>query len=153
MEELVRLTETGIFQKKRYRDQEEYFKDTARMLLERGVVSSEFETVIMRREAQYPTGIVTGTIPVSIPHAEFQCVEKESIVVTVYEIPIPFFRMDAPEKEIAAELSFMLLLKDANSHLNMLKQLMALLQSPRLPDIRNADHMADLQRIVKEVCA
>ena len=70
MEELVRLTETGIFQKKRYRDQEEYFKDTARMLLERGVVSSEFETVIMRREAQYPTGIVTGTIPVSIPNAD-----------------------------------------------------------------------------------
>lgn len=152
MAELVRLAGMGIFQKKSYCDRKEYFKDTAKMLLERGIVSREFETVIMEREAQYPTGIVTGTIPVSIPHAEFRCVEKESIVITVYKKPVSFFRMDSPEEEIEAELSFMLLLKDADSHLNMLKQLSGLLQSPRLREIRKADDMAGVLRIIREVC-
>lgn len=152
MEELVRLAERGIFQKKSYRDRKEYFKDTAKMLLERGIVSSEFETVIMKREAQYPTGIVTGTIPVSIPHGEFQCVEKESIVITVYKKPVLFSRMDSPEEELEVELPFMLLLKDADSHLNMLKQLSGLLQSPRLPEIRKVDDMAGFLRIIRQVC-
>lgn len=153
MEELVRLTETGIFQKKSYKDREAYLQDTARMLKERGMVEETFETVIMEREAHYPTGIMTGTIPVSIPHAEFQCVKKESIVITVFEEPVPFYRMDAPDLMIGAEISFMLLLKDADSHLNMLRQLTKLLQSPGLPEIKEAANRMELQRIIREVCA
>ena len=150
MEEFLELVKKGYLRKKTYDSREEYLSDTAGMLEREGLVKAGFKKVRMDREEQYPTGIKTLTLPVSIPHAEFSYVNRESIVVTVFEKPVAFRRMDAPDEEVEAEVSFMLLLRDAHSHLTVLQQLSGLLQSDRLEQIKKADSVETLAKILQE---
>lgn len=144
------LVKKGFFQKKAYKNRGEYLSDTADMLAREGLVKDGFKKVLMDREDNYPTGIKTMTVPVSIPHAEFSYVNQESIVVTVFEQPVAFRRMDAPEEEVGAEVSFMLLLRDAHSHLTVLQQLSGLLQSAKLEQIKRAGSIETLETILGE---
>lgn len=150
MEEFVDLVLNGFFYKKAYHSSQEYLAETADMLERKGLVKEGFKKVLMDREDKYPTGIRTMTLPVSIPHAEFSYVNQESIVVTVFDQPVMFRRMDAPDVEVGAEISFMLLLRDAHSHLTVLQQLSKLLQSDKLKRIKQADSMEALEEILKE---
>lgn len=150
MEEFLELVKNGYFQRKTYGSRQEYLSDTADMLEREGLVKPGFKKVLMDREENYPTGIQTMTLPVSIPHAEFSYVNRESIVVTVLEKPVLFRRMDMPEEEIEAEISFMLLLRDAHSHLTVLQQLSGLLQSEKLVKIREADSIEKLEFLLRE---
>ena len=150
MEEFLELVKKGFFQKKRYDSRQDYLSNMADMLEREGLVKEGFKKVLMDREDNYPTGIQTITVPVSIPHAEFSYVNQESIVVTVFEKPVLFRRMDAPEEEVGAEISFMLLLRDAHSHLTVLQQLSGLLQSDKLARIRETDSMEKLAQILQE---
>lgn len=151
MEEFFDFVKLGLFQRKHYESREEYLSDTAKMLLQKGMVKEGFEAVIRKREEEYPTGILTVTIPVSIPHAEFEFVNQESIVVTVFEEPVSFRRMDAPDQEIGAKVSFMLLLKDAHKHMAVLQQLAFLMQSQALRRVQDANSMEEFEAQLREV--
>lgn len=150
MEEFLELVKKGRFRKKSYSSRQEYLADTAGMLEREGLVKEGFQKVLMDREDKYPTGIQTMSLPVSIPHAEFSYVNQESVVITVFEQPVMFRRMDAPDEEVGTEISFMLLLRDAHSHLTVLQQLSGLLQSDKLERIKAADCVEELEEILQE---
>lgn len=151
MENLMELAEKGLFRVKDYPSAEEYLKDTADTLYTMGYVKKGFQEALLKREQNYPTGLETNTIGVSIPHADIGYAEREMIVVTKFENPVVFKRMDEPDQEIKVSISIMLLLKESHKHLEALKELSSLLMSSSLAKVRDAESMEDFVKVLKEV--
>ncbi|MFF3101992.1 PTS sugar transporter subunit IIA [Viridibacillus arvi] len=96
------------------------------------IVKNTFKQAILEREQLTPTGLITKTIGVAIPHTDIKHVNKSVIAIGVLANPVLFSSMEDPEKKIKTELVFMLALRESFSHLNVLKELIEVLQNEEL---------------------
>lgn len=151
MKELNELILSGEVIKSDSSDKYDFLNKISDYLIEKGYVIPKFKDKIIKREKQFPTGLITKTINISIPHSETEYVLKEGIIVVIYPDKIKFNRMDKPDEEIEVEVSFILLLKDKNKHIKVLQQLSELLQSDKLYKIRNCKSRKDVQQLLKEI--
>lgn len=151
MKELNSLIQEGIIIIKNYSSKEDLLNSISDLLISKEYVTPEFKEEILKREYQFPTGLVTRTINVSIPHSEAEYVIKESIIIVIHPEKVAFTRMDSPGEEIEVEVSFVLLLKDKNRHIRVLQQLAQLLQWEGLHKIRNCSTKEDVEQLLKGV--
>ncbi len=150
MKELGELIRDGEFIKKDYVDKVDFLNDISDFLIERGFVKEKFKEEIIKREEQFPTGLLTKRMNVSIPHSEEEYVLKEGIIVTNFPKKLKFNRMDKPNEEIKVDISFILLLKDKNKHITVLQQLADLFQSQMLLEIKNCNSKEDIYQLLRE---
>lgn len=151
MQNLVHLLKKSYFIKKDFSTKEAFFNYTSQFLLNEQVVNTKFYEKIIRRENEFPTGLVTPTIQVAIPHTEFECVEQDAIVICSFPNGLSFHRMDVPEELLNVSVAFMLLIKDKSNHINFLMDLMRLLQSDRLEKFKEANTLEQCIQIIKEI--
>lgn len=141
MKEIERMIRAGFFERKSYRDQEDYFRTTAQVLLERGYVKESFQEAIAERERSFPTGLHALGGMVSIPHAESCHVIKEAIIVTAFTEPVDFISMEDMETVLPVEMSFMLLVPEAGRHIDCLQQLIEVINHPEFSKLKEAGSM------------
>lgn len=149
MKELNELIQKGIVIKESYSDKIDFLSRISDYLIEKEYVVPGFRSEIIKREKEFPTGLVTKSINVSIPHSETEYVLKEGIVIAIPPEKIKFNRMDDPDEEIEVEVSLILLLKDKNKHITVLQQLAKLLQSEQLYKIKYCDSKEDIEQLLK----
>ncbi|WP_251545746.1 PTS sugar transporter subunit IIA [Limosilactobacillus caecicola] len=100
----------------------------ANHLHEAGVVNEEYKDAILKREASFPTGLMTQTIGVAIPHCDPDKVIEPQIGFMRLKEPVTFHQM-GDNAEIQVKVIFMLALKKSDDQLSMLQKLMALFQN------------------------
>lgn len=149
MKELNELIQKGIVIKEKYSDKIDFLSRVSEYLIENEYVVPMFKEEIIKREIQFPTGLITRSINVSIPHSEVDYVLKESIIIAIPSEKIKFNRMDNPDEEIEVEASIILLLKGKNKHIVVLSQLAELLQSEQLYKIKYCDSKEDIEQLLK----
>lgn len=149
MKELIELIQKGIVIKENYSDKINFLSNVSDYLIEKEYVIPEFKREIIKREEEFPTGLVTKSINISIPHSETEYILKEGIVIAIPYEKIKFNRMDNPDEEIEVEISFVLLLKDKHKHITVLQQLAVLLQSEQLYKIKHCDSKEDIEQLLK----
>ncbi len=149
MKELIELIQKGIVIKESYSDKVNFLSMASDYLIEKEYVVPEYKTEIIKREKEFPTGLVTKSINISIPHSETEYVLREGIVIAILPEKIKFNRMDNPDEEIEVEVSFILLLKDKNKHISVLQQLADLLQSRQLFKIKYCNSKEDIEQLLK----
>lgn len=98
-------------------------------LYEKGYVKEGYKNAILKREAEFPTGLFTGGLNVAIPHADVNFVNEASIAIGILKKPIKFRAMDEPENEIDVSLIIMLALKEAHGHIQMLQRVVNLIKN------------------------
>lgn len=103
-----------------------------------GVVNDQYKDAILKREANFPTGLMTKTIGVAIPHCDADKVIQPQIGFMRLKKPVTFHQM-GDNSEIQVRVIFMLALKKSDDQLTMLQKLMALFQ--------NEDAMAQVQQV------
>lgn len=108
-------------------DQEMALTTLASQLEKAGLVTSDFTTAIIQREHQFPTGLLTQTMGVAIPHTDADKVIEPQIAFMRLKKPVIFHQM-GDNQEIAVQMIFMLALKQGQYQLKMLQKLMALFQ-------------------------
>lgn len=81
MEEIIKLAEKGNFQVRHFETWQEYMEDSAKRLFQNGNVTDGFLTALVEREKKYPTGLQTMSIAAALPHAEFQYVKTELLIL------------------------------------------------------------------------
>lgn len=150
MKALIELVKNGYYFKKNFCNKSEFFSFADEFLHSKKVVDDRFLEMITNREEQYPTGLVTMTIPVAIPHTDFEHVYKDSILICSFDESVPFRRMDNPDEEIKVELAIMLLINKKEKHMDTLVDLMKLLQSPSLVKLKNAGTLEGCLKILEE---
>ena len=120
-------------------------------LLERGgMVTPQYREDVLRREAEYPTGLPTGEVEVAIPHAGGTQVLLPGIAAAQLSRPVAFRSMGNPEQRVMARLVFLLAIKDPREQLDTLRTLMATFQDQgavrRLAQAENVGEFAGVLR-------
>lgn len=151
MKELNSLIQEGIIIKENYTDRDDLLNSISDYLTLNGYVTPEFKQEILKRENQFPTGLVTKSINVSIPHSETEYILKEGIIIVIPSKKIGFNRMDNPDELIEVEVSFILLLNEKNKHIAVLQQLAELLQWEGLYKIKHCGSKEDVEQLLKGV--
>ena len=107
---------------------------------EKGYVKSSYYSAVLAREAAYPTGLPTAGVKVAIPHAlEKEHIIKSGIFIATLAAPIAFKEMGNGQTDIAAEMVFLLAIKEPQHQLDTLQALMRRFAQPNvLLHLKNA---------------
>lgn len=98
-------------------------------LYEEGIVKESFISAIVEREKNFPTGLSLGNTGIAIPHADTEHVIENQIAIMTLEKPVEFKQMGDLTVRVPVSAVFMLSLKEASGHLEMLQKLMNFLQN------------------------
>lgn len=122
----------------------------ANHLHDAGVVTAEYKDAILKREASFPTGLMTQTGGVAIPHTDPDKVVEPQIGFMRLKEPVTFHQM-GDNAEIKVNVLFMLALKKSDDQLSMLQKLMALFQNQEAMDaIQKVDSVDEFLDLMKE---
>lgn len=150
MKKLYKLIESGNFDYSKVTNKEEYFEEHIPKLKELGFVSEKFADAIAKRESIYPTGLQTKIYGIALPHVESEYVKKSGIMITKFENPIIFKRMDDFNEEVQVKVAFMLLIDDSESHMEALKELVSFCQDEAfLTELLTIDTKDQLFKLVE----
>ncbi len=97
-------------------------------LMEKGFVKEGYREAILKREANFPTGLSTGEINIAIPHADTSYVNQAALCVGILKKPVKFSAMDEPDHQIDVNIIIVLALKEAHGHLEMLQKVVELIK-------------------------
>lgn len=133
-------------------DQYKVLELLARQLYKEKVVKSSYVDAVIEREKIYPTGLLMeNDIGIAIPHTESEHVLQNQIALMTLESPIDFMHMADGDKIVPVRIIFMLALKEPESQLSILQNLMALGQEKdKLASILMADDKSVVLEILNE---
>lgn len=105
---------------------EETFKIVGNELQDKGFVNNEYVGGLIRREKEFPTGLITKHLNIALPHSDTEYVNKPFIyVVRLKGKPLTFKQMGDNQKLQVKDL-FFLGIKDASKQVHLLSYLMDL---------------------------
>lgn len=106
-------------------NQDEAIEKLVRKLLDAEVVKNSYLPAIMKREQEYPTGLlVENEIGIAIPHTDAEHVLENQIAVMTLSEPVNFKQMADISTIVPVDIIFMLALKESDSQLSILQKLM-----------------------------
>jgi PTS system galactitol-specific IIA component len=141
------LIELGITETKK----EDVIKIMADKLWAKGYVKDGYYENVVKREKDFPTGLPT-VIPVALCHTEAQYVNQSAMAVGTLAHPVEFNEMGTPERNIQAEIIFLLALKDSKDQITYLKKMVTVFKSKEtLETIRDATDSKALVTFLKGI--
>lgn len=141
------LIELGINTTKK----EDVIKILADKLKAEGHVKDGYYENVIKREAEFPTGLPT-IIPVALCHTEAQYVNQSAMAVGTLAQPVEFNEMGTPERQIQAEIVFLLALKDPKDQIAYLKKMVTVFKSKEtLEAIRDAAEKSELVAFLNDI--
>lgn len=108
------------------KDREILLEELSEILKEKGYVKESYQRAILEREQKYPTGLNTPGIPLAMPHAEAEHVNKPAILVARFTEPVTFKEMGNSGNDVQAKFVFMLAVSDPEGHLATLSKFMSI---------------------------
>lgn len=108
------------------KDREILLEELSEILKEKGYVKESYQRAILEREKKYPTGLNTPGIPLAMPHAEAEHVNKPAILVARFTEPVTFKEMGNSGNDVQAKFVFMLAVSDPEGHLATLSKFMSI---------------------------
>lgn len=122
------LVETNISAK----NKEEVIRFLAKKLADRKCVSSHYSELVLQREKEYPTGLITKGAVIAIPHAFDPETKGNNIAIGILKTPVGFKHMEDIDETVPVKIVFMLAINDSHEHMEMLKILMQLVRDEEL---------------------
>ncbi|OYQ67955.1 PTS sugar transporter subunit IIA [Aerococcus sp. 1KP-2016] len=98
-------------------------------LFEKGIVKKSFKKAIQDREKEFATGLLVNGIGFAIPHTDIEHVNESQIAILTLKNSVEFYQMGDNTTKVPVRIVFMLALKEAKSHLEMLQKLVELMQN------------------------
>lgn len=118
--------------------QEELIKQMGQSAIDKGWAKNGYVEALMEREAKFATGLHTSGVEVAIPHADPEWTNEPGMVVGVMDKPVIFQPMGGYGGDVMAKFVFMLIIPDADSHIEFLSALSSF--------IEDADRLANLEK-------
>ncbi len=125
----IRFNEELVVAGQRFASKEEVILELASRLARQGCVESNFAEPVLRREADFPTGLPTSPVGVAIPHADPEHCKYPGLAVAVLTEPVKFGLMGTENDEVDVRIVFLLALP-REKQVKFLSHLSALLTNP-----------------------
>lgn len=113
-------------------NEEEVLNFMANTLVSKGYVKDTYPAAVLKREKEFSTGLPGSGFGVAIPHTDSDQVNQSKIAVGLLKNPIQFRMMGNHDENIDVTLIFMLALKEAHSHIQVLQKLMNVIQDEEI---------------------
>ncbi|MDR1793768.1 MAG: PTS sugar transporter subunit IIA [Erysipelotrichaceae bacterium] len=146
---IVAYLKKGGFALKAYPDQKSYFQDMFATLRAKEMVTDGFLEALNKREKDFPTGLQVNGYCIAIPHVEGEYILKEGIYVTIFPKEVEFYAMDNITKKLPVKISFLLLMKSSQQHMDILRQLAIIMQCKNLSSLANANSQAEFVKQIQ----
>ncbi|WP_432407943.1 PTS sugar transporter subunit IIA [Wukongibacter sp. M2B1] len=104
----------------------------ADILKKGGYVKDTYADAILQREEKFSTGLPTEEFGVAIPHTDAIHVNEPMICIVTLKEPIQFFEMGNPDGSVEVKVVFMLAMKDSDTQVKLLTNLMGIVQDKHL---------------------
>lgn len=127
-------------------DRNDLFKKIAAKLSEHGLVKDSFQDALIKREDEFPTGVVTQYLPIALPHANPENVNHPFIVVVKTKKEIHVQQMGTNEDEETRNFFFLGIVKETQDlQVKLLQRFMQLMNSQEfVTDFEKIDNPNDM---------
>lgn len=130
---------------------EEVIRSLADPLYALDYVHDGYYENVVNREKDFPTGLPTS-VPIAICHTEAKYVKQSALAVGTLAAPVAFREMGTPEREVQAEIVFLLALNDPKEQVPWLKKMARLFKDhATLEMIRDSTDPSALADSLKEM--
>ena len=113
-------------------DSTQVIESLGSLLFDQGFVRDTFIQAVLDREKVFATGLPTSEIQVAIPHADVEHVLRSAIAIGVLSNPVEFGEMGNPDGTVQASIVFMLAVKQSDSLVSLLQNLVGIFQDPTI---------------------
>ncbi len=114
------------------RTKEEAIEKLSNNFVALGYATSNYYRLVIEREKEYPTGLVTSGANIAIPHAFDPTIKGTHVAIGILKNPVLFDNMENFDEKISVEIIFMLAISEAKEQLEMLQILMSIFKSKDL---------------------
>lgn len=126
---------------------EEALTQIVGVMKEMDYVEPEYETSVIEREKQYPTGLPTYPYQVALAHSDPQYVMRSGIAVGTLQNPVPFYEMGSPGSILPVSIIFVLAVREKEKQTIVLKGLMNILNDRNA--IRELKDASSSEEVIK----
>ncbi|ADQ13625.1 PTS sugar transporter subunit IIA [Halanaerobium hydrogeniformans] len=129
---------------------EDILLEMSELLSKNGYVKNSFYDGIKNREESFPTGLITPSGNVAIPHTDSEHVKKPAIAVAVLKSPVNFYRMDDASEKIEVDIIFMLAIKEKENQVGVISNLISAFKgSNLLGDLKKSNSKEEAFKYMK----
>jgi galactitol PTS system EIIA component len=128
---------------------EEVLEVLSNIAIEAGYAKLGYYEAILEREEKYPTGLHTHQVEVAIPHADAEWANLSSLTIGLLEKPVIFGPMGGEGGDVAAEIVFMLTIKDPKEQIDFLRAFSTMIQDPQV--LLDFKKTGDLKKISDQI--
>ncbi|MDB0438506.1 PTS sugar transporter subunit IIA [Clostridioides difficile] len=130
-------------------DYESIIRELGNKMYQKEHVKNTYVNAVLEREKTLPTGLNIGEMCVAIPHTDSQHVNESNVAVGILKNPVKFNSMIDPTDKLDVELVFLLAVKNPDSQVKLLKDLMSVFQNIKLlRDIKNASTKEEVAELL-----
>lgn len=126
------LTDKLFFPKLTCENSEEVLRYMAKQLVTKGFVKPEYESALIKREAEYPTGLPVTSPGIAIPHSDFNLVNKTTLAVATLAKPVLFHDMEDVQKTLPVQIIIMMAIGEPHGQVTMLQKIVGVIQDDQL---------------------
>lgn len=143
------LTKDLIYLDYEFESQTSFFDWFSKEMYQKGYVKQTFNKSIKEREKQYPTGLITQTCQLAIPHTDTNHINKPFISLIRLKKPISFTHMGMGVEQSQAQLLFVLGVMKDGGQVEVLSRLMNLfMQENEMKLIINENQKNKIEKVV-----
>ncbi|GBG95690.1 galactitol-specific PTS system IIA component [Ligilactobacillus salitolerans] len=135
-----------IFLQVEANDRNDLYQKVADKLAEQGLVKESFLPALIKREDEFPTGVITQYLPIVLPHANPENVNQPFIAVVQTQNEIRVQQMGTNEDELARNFFFLGIVKETQDlQVKLLQRFMQLMNNQEfVMDFKKIDKPADM---------
>ncbi|AWH77972.1 PTS sugar transporter subunit IIA [Clostridioides difficile] len=130
-------------------DYESVIEELGSVMCKKEYVKDTYINAVLERERTLPTGLDIGEMCVAIPHTDSKHVNESNVAVGILKNPVKFNSMIDPKDRLDVELVFLLAVKNPDSQVKLLKDLMSVFQNIKLlKNIKNASTKEEVAKLL-----
>lgn len=136
-----------VFFRESFDDQEDFFKEVSKKLLELGYVTEGYFKAVVEREVSYPTGLALENISIAIPHTNPEFIVKPFIAAYHLTNTVAFTQMATQDVTTQSELILALGIKEPQEQVGMLSKIIEVLNDPEF--VKEYQSLSNQEQLVK----
>lgn len=108
-------------------NREDLINKMSEIFFNRGYIKPEYRQSLIKREKEYPTGLIFNEYNVAIPHTTYSLINEQRIVFVRLDNTVKFGEMGTNEKQLDVSVVLFLLIKKGEEQVTVLLNLMNIL--------------------------
>ena len=142
---------SDVFVQMEFNTKQDFFEFITNHLQKENKIKEGFKDSLVNREESFPTGLVTETMGIAIPHTEYEYANTNQIVITTLKQPLEFKRMDDPTENVDVSIILLILFDKPEKQPEILKQIMTTIQDKSfLDELLQQENVDNVLKLLKK---